>query len=810
MTAPAGLDARPAEGSAPDPVAEPLAGPAPGDGSDVRSRRRGRRDRGPHPRGPLGPEIVRGLVLLVAIALASTPLTMLFTGLGWFVLLMGAALTVVGSGLVLRRLLRPTVLVPLGQGLALVLFLLLAQVQAGVLPPGGPVGIVMGQPGLLTEGIRELGGGRAPLELGGPGTVVVAVLLALVVLALDLLLMDLDQVTVTALVLACFVLSSALMTPGGGPWWTVAGPVAGAILVLGVRSIAQPPQAALVAGTLVLALVAGPALATVLPTRDPAPFPLTVDTVNRLTGNDANIGPVMIDDSVSVRRDLMQGRETEVLRLRTDAPVPGYLRLHTLNAYEDGRFESVPGAEPQESFTDRVQDPTRPEGLSTYEISVRDLSSRTLPAPPNIRWTDAGERLPVVGDRSVSGELPLEGRARDLTGFDYTVAAEEISFTEDELRSVDPESQVGPFRSGYIRADVPPIVSSLARQVRTEAGAENAFDTAQAYVNYFHTTFDYDLDARSEPGEDPVTSFLEDRTGYCEQFAATFALMMDSQGFPTRVVIGFTAGTVDGDERTVTNRNAHAWPEVWFGPDRGWIRFEPTPAAAANGVATPSFAAEEAAPTAGAAEATPEPTAAAQEPTTPAASAAEETTSSAPGTTEAASGSETGRGGWVLPVALGVLALVLVGWALLLRHRARARVAGWEAVAALPARAALHGWDEVAAAAAARGRRERVATTLLLGRRRQEAPGIALDTTSPPRAALDALVDGAGARGIPVTDEDREAASRLGAAVSRARYAPGGAPDGGGATGRGAAEASAAHADADRLRGMLRRRRRRG
>lgn len=781
--------------------------PAPGPGH--------RRARPPHPRGPLGAEVARAGVLVLAIMLASTPLSMLFTGTSWTVILCGAALVVVGAGLVLRRLLRPNVLVPLGQAVALVLYLLVIETEVGVLPEGGLTAIVTGQPTLLLEGIRELGGGRAPLELSGPGQVVVAVLLSLVVLALDLLLMDLDQVTATSLVLACFVLSSALMAPDGGPWWTVAGPVAGAILVLGVRSIARPAQASLVVGTLVLALVAGPALAVVLPVRDPAPFPLTVDTVNRLTGNGASAGPMMIDDTVSVRRDLQQGREREILRLRTDAPAPGYLRLHTLNVYENGRFEMGPGDPPPASFSDRQQPAARPEGLSTYDIAVQDLRSSTLPAPANIRWTDAGDRFALRDGNEASGELALRGDDEDLSGAEYSVVADETRFSADELRQADPADQLAPLRSGYIRADVPPIVTALAQQVRSDAGAETAFDTAQAYVDYFHSTFDYDLDARSTPGEDPVTSFLQDRRGYCEQFAATFALMMDSQGFPTRVVIGFTAGTVTDGGRTVTNHNAHAWPEVWFGPRFGWVRFEPTPAAAANGVSSPDFAPEGAEPTADPGEPTPEPTAAAEEPTAPedtAAPATEEgTTTSAASTSAAGTGSSRGSGGWVLPVALGVLALLLVAAALTARHRARARTAGWEAVAEDPAAAALHGWDEVAAAAVARDRRERAIAALTPRRRAVDVPPITLDRARPPREALSVLLDVAQARGIPVTDEDRSAAARLGAAISSARYAPTGGRGGAGTAGPAAEvdvqAARETRADAEGLRGLLLRRR---
>ena len=60
-------------------------------------------------------------------------------------------------------------------------------------------------------------------------------------------------------------------------------------------------------------------------------------------------------------------------------------------------------------------------------------------------------------------------------------------------------------------------------------------------------------------------------------------------GLPTRIEIGFTPGTSDRTGTyTVTNKNAHAWPEVYFS-GYGWVRFEPT-ASAPAGVAQPDYA----------------------------------------------------------------------------------------------------------------------------------------------------------------------------------------------------------------------------
>ena len=74
-----------------------------------------------------------------------------------------------------------------------------------------------------------------------------------------------------------------------------------------------------------------------------------------------------------------------------------------------------------------------------------------------------------------------------------------------------------------------------------------------------------------------MVEFLQQRRGFCEQFAATFAAMARSLGIPARVAVGYRTGTLGADDRYhVTNHDAHAWPEVWI-DGAGWIPFEPTP-----------------------------------------------------------------------------------------------------------------------------------------------------------------------------------------------------------------------------------------
>lgn len=70
------------------------------------------------------------------------------------------------------------------------------------------------------------------------------------------------------------------------------------------------------------------------------------------------------------------------------------------------------------------------------------------------------------------------------------------------------------------------------------------------------------------------------RAGYCQFFAGSMALMLRYLGVPARVAVGFAGGTYSQGRRAwlVTDRDAHAWVEVWF-KGYGWLPFDPTPAA---------------------------------------------------------------------------------------------------------------------------------------------------------------------------------------------------------------------------------------
>jgi len=61
------------------------------------------------------------------------------------------------------------------------------------------------------------------------------------------------------------------------------------------------------------------------------------------------------------------------------------------------------------------------------------------------------------------------------------------------------------------------------------------------------------------------------------------AWLVRAAGIPSRVAFGYSRGTRSGDTWTLSNRNLHAWTEVYF--DKfGWVPFDATPASFVSGV----------------------------------------------------------------------------------------------------------------------------------------------------------------------------------------------------------------------------------
>src|SRR6476619_8663360 len=99
-----------------------------------------------------------------------------------------------------------------------------------------------------------------------------------------------------------------------------------------------------------------------------------------------------------------------------------------------------------------------------------------------------------------------------------------------------------------------------------------------ALESWFRQTggFRYDESPPNVDGPPLVAFVTTTKAGYCQHFGGAMALMPRVLGIPARVAVGFTSGTPDGGDWIVTDRDAHAWVEVWFA-GQGWVPFDPTP-----------------------------------------------------------------------------------------------------------------------------------------------------------------------------------------------------------------------------------------
>jgi transglutaminase-like putative cysteine protease len=132
---------------------------------------------------------------------------------------------------------------------------------------------------------------------------------------------------------------------------------------------------------------------------------------------------------------------------------------------------------------------------------------------------------------------------------------------------------------------------ALAQSVTSGAGS--AFERGLQLETWFHSdAFAYST--ATDPGFDgaSIVSWLLDpespqyHVGYAEQFSVSLAILARTLDIPSRVVLGFAPGELaDGETTVIRDRGAHSWVELWI-PQQGWMRFDPTPRSAGDGLPT--------------------------------------------------------------------------------------------------------------------------------------------------------------------------------------------------------------------------------
>jgi transglutaminase-like putative cysteine protease len=162
-------------------------------------------------------------------------------------------------------------------------------------------------------------------------------------------------------------------------------------------------------------------------------------------------------------------------------------------------------------------------------------------------------------------------------GDTYTVHASVANPTEIQLREAGTNYPAW-VTDRYLQLpdNFPQIITDLARQITQYE--TNPYDQVNAITNYLRNNIKYTRQVSLAPqGQDTVYWFLfKSQQGFCNYYATAEVLMLRSIGIPARIAVGYSEGEKDDAyRRVVREKNAHAWPEVYF-PGVGWIEFEPT------------------------------------------------------------------------------------------------------------------------------------------------------------------------------------------------------------------------------------------
>jgi len=210
-------------------------------------------------------------------------------------------------------------------------------------------------------------------------------------------------------------------------------------------------------------------------------------------------------------------------------------------------------------------------------LDISGAAERNLPLPTvprSVDVDDSWQYSPSLDEATTQGD--------GTKGMSLSIVAALDYFTADSL--INSQELIGTSSQtpGPEYTEIPTSVDTaritgLAKDIT--ADATNRYEQAVALQDYLRSGGNFTYDTSVSPGQgDSVSTFLDDRRGYCVHFATTMVVLARSLGIPSRMGMGYLGGQLtDDDVWEVKGSSAHAWPELYF-PGQGWVRFEPTPA----------------------------------------------------------------------------------------------------------------------------------------------------------------------------------------------------------------------------------------
>ena len=209
----------------------------------------------------------------------------------------------------------------------------------------------------------------------------------------------------------------------------------------------------------------------------------------------------------------------------------------------------------------------------TFDVELNELDTDALFFAGSPEWLDI--RQPMVW-HTETDSFRLSRPAP--SGFRY----EAYSLLEDPpetavVGSVPPALDQSE-RKRYLELPaLDPRIPALARGMTF--GLASDLERARAIEHHLRSDYSYTLQLPDHEVPDPLAYFLFNRRkGHCEYFASAMAVMLRTQGIPSRLATGFQSGIYNPltELWLVRASDAHTWVEAWI-PGHGWSSFDPTP-----------------------------------------------------------------------------------------------------------------------------------------------------------------------------------------------------------------------------------------
>jgi transglutaminase-like putative cysteine protease len=329
--------------------------------------------------------------------------------------------------------------------------------------------------------------------------------------------------------------------------------------------------------------VIGVAAAVLLPLAVPG---ITTGLLSRLTQSGNGIGGngvgggngSRINLFASLTGQLRQTDTRELLKVTTTEAKPLYLRVGVADKLNTQGFTTSPSS--GQPLNKDMPDPrTNPD---TADATYAKFSA-TVEAT-GLDQTMAPVYSTAIGVKNLDGNWQYDSGAQTVYSQRNTTRKQKYkidylraTYTPAELRTAQPLSPQNLLFQRNTQAPADPTVE--AKVATLIKGRSTDYDKVRAIYDFFSRDngFSYSLQTQIGTSGSDIASFLTNKTGYCQQYAAAMAWMVRAAKIPARVAFGFTRGTKNGDTYTITNRNAHAWTEVYL-DGFGWVPFDATPA----------------------------------------------------------------------------------------------------------------------------------------------------------------------------------------------------------------------------------------